>query len=123
MVPAKAQRRKERPSVMVGQFFSTPESPGAREGPRPSQSSFASLRLRGKSVAKRLPAVLIPLLIFGCAYASAQSRRPMTPADILRVANVGDAQISPNGDWIVYTVSTVDGDDTLSTLWLVRAGI
>jgi dipeptidyl aminopeptidase/acylaminoacyl peptidase len=45
----------------------------------------------------------------------------MVPADILRIANVGDAQISPNGEWIVYTVSTAEGEQTVSTLWLVRA--
>jgi dipeptidyl aminopeptidase/acylaminoacyl peptidase len=44
----------------------------------------------------------------------------MTPADILRVANVSDAQISPNGQWVVYTVSTINGDETVSTLWLAR---
>jgi dipeptidyl aminopeptidase/acylaminoacyl peptidase len=49
-------------------------------------------------------------------------RRPMAPADILRVATVGDPQISPNGDWVVYTVSTTEGEQTVSTLWLVRAG-
>ena len=55
----------------------------------------------------------------------AQPRRAMgamTPADILRIANVGDAQISPNGQWVVYTVSTVNGDQTVSTLWLARLG-
>ena len=55
--------------------------------------------------------------------ARAQSRRAptsMTPGDILRVANVSDAQISPNGQWVVYTVSTVAGDETINTLWLVR---
>src|SRR3989442_15295922 len=52
--------------------------------------------------------------------ASAQARRPMGHADILRVANVSDAQISPGGDWIAYTVSTVEGDATRSTIWLVR---
>ena len=51
----------------------------------------------------------------------AQSRRPLAPADILRVATVGDAQISPSGEWITYTVGTVEGDATRSTLWLVRA--
>jgi dipeptidyl aminopeptidase/acylaminoacyl peptidase len=50
----------------------------------------------------------------------AQTRRAMTPADVLRVANVGDAQISPDGMWVVYTVSTVDGDGTRSTLWIAR---
>lgn len=52
----------------------------------------------------------------------AQTRRPMSPADILRVANVGDAQLSPNGDWVVYTLSTIEGDQTVSTLWLVHTG-
>ena len=53
----------------------------------------------------------------------AQTRRSeslMTPADTLRVANVSDAQISPNGQWVVYTVSTVAGDETVNTLWLAR---
>lgn len=44
----------------------------------------------------------------------------MSPADILRIANVSDAQISPNGQWVVYTVSTSNGDETVSTLWLAR---
>lgn len=57
-----------------------------------------------------------------CASLHAQSRRAMAPADILRIANVSDAQISPNGDWVVYTVSTIEGDQSVSTLWLVRLG-
>ena len=44
----------------------------------------------------------------------------MTPADIVRVANVTDAQISPNGQFVVYTVSTVADDKTISTLWIAR---
>ena len=57
-----------------------------------------------------------------CASLHAQSRRAMAPADILRIATVSDAQISPNGDWVVYTVSTIEGDQSVSTLWLVRLG-
>jgi len=52
----------------------------------------------------------------------AQTRRPMSPVDILRVANVADAQLSPNGESIVYTLSTIEGEQTLSTLWLVNTG-
>ncbi|HKV36418.1 MAG TPA: S9 family peptidase [Pyrinomonadaceae bacterium] len=44
----------------------------------------------------------------------------MAPADILRVANVSDAQMSPNGQWIVYTVSSVDEDKNFTTLWIAR---
>jgi dipeptidyl aminopeptidase/acylaminoacyl peptidase len=47
----------------------------------------------------------------------------MAPADILRVANVGDAQISPSGDAVVYAVSTIEGDATRSTLWLASTAV
>ena len=46
----------------------------------------------------------------------------MSPADILRIANVSDAQISPDGQWVAYTVSTVEGNETINTLWLARVG-
>src|SRR5215813_9413558 len=65
--------------------------------------------------------LLTVLSVFLSVSSVAQPRRAMTPADILRVANVTDAQISPNGQWIVYTVSAVDDDDkNTSTLWLMR---
>lgn len=65
------------------------------------------------------------LIFVGCcglfsSAALAQSSRLITPADILRIATVSDAQISPNGEWIVYSVSTVEGEQTNSMLWLVR---
>jgi dipeptidyl aminopeptidase/acylaminoacyl peptidase len=44
----------------------------------------------------------------------------MTPQDILRVATVSDAQISPNGSWVVYTVSMTADDKTINTLWLAN---
>ena len=44
----------------------------------------------------------------------------MTPADTVRVANVADAQISPNGQYVIYTVSSVADDKTVSTLWIAR---
>jgi dipeptidyl aminopeptidase/acylaminoacyl peptidase len=62
-----------------------------------------------------------PVVLFLLAIAHAQPR-PLTPSDILRVATVGDPQISPTGEWIVYSLATVDGNDTSSNLWLVRVG-
>jgi hypothetical protein len=44
----------------------------------------------------------------------------MRPADVLKVMTVSDAQISPNGQWVVYSVSSVDEDQNVSTLWLAR---
>ena len=52
----------------------------------------------------------------------AQTKNPMRPADVLRVDNVGDAQISPSGQWVVYSVSSVEEDKNVSTLWLTRIG-
>jgi Tol biopolymer transport system component len=72
------------------------------------------LRLCGKY------SLLFALLVIPCV---AQVRQGMRAADILRVANVSDAQISPNGQWVVYTVSSVEEDKSVSTLWLVRPGL
>jgi dipeptidyl aminopeptidase/acylaminoacyl peptidase len=74
-------------------------------------------------ILKALAQVLLLSIVGVSLGASVQSqRRPMTPPDILRVTNVGDPQISPNGEWVVYTVSGIEGDQTVSTPWLVRVG-
>jgi dipeptidyl aminopeptidase/acylaminoacyl peptidase len=46
----------------------------------------------------------------------------MTPADTLRVANVGEAQIAPDGSAVCYTVSTVEGNATRASLWCAHLG-
>ncbi len=67
------------------------------------------------------------LLCFLCLFVAtplvAQTRNPMRPADVLRLDNVSDAQISPNGQWVVYSVSSVEEDKNVSTLWLTRVGL
>ena len=44
--------------------------------------------------------------------ASAQGRvqRPMTFQDFAAVRNVGDPQVSPDGQWVLYSVRTTDLD-------------
>lgn len=64
--------------------------------------------------------VVAVLILTASVVTCAQPRRAMTPADVVRVANVSDAQVSPNGQLVVYTVSSVAGDRTVSTLWLAR---
>ncbi len=73
-----------------------------------------------RQTAKIVIATLVSLCL--AVICSGQSRRPMAPDDILRIAGVSDAQISPNGQWVVYTVSSIEGDKTTLTLWLARAG-
>jgi len=71
----------------------------------------------------RLCVKLLLAFAFLTSTCIAQSRGPMRPADIVKVSNVTDAQISPNGQWVVYTVSSVDDDKNLSTLYLARVGL
>ena len=67
------------------------------------------------------PLLVNLFLLLSVNVAHAQIKRPMTSADTLRVASVNDAQISPDGRWVVYNVTTTEGDTTRSTLWLARA--
>src|SRR5215217_5247405 len=77
----------------------------------------APLRRCGRNLFFVLALLLVPVPCF------AQSRQMMRPADIVRVASVGDAQISPNGQWVVYTVSSIEEDKNVSTLWITRPGL
>src|SRR5713101_6080377 len=60
------------------------------------------------------------LILFSYALHAQPSRRVMAAADILRIANVADPQISPDGERVVYTVTTVDRNTNVTTLWIVR---
>ena len=70
---------------------------------------------------KRLPLLLVTILAFVAAL-SAQTRHPLKLDDLARFRNVSDPQISPDGQWIAYTVSTIDTkEDKSSThIWMVK---
>ena len=62
------------------------------------------------------------LLLLAFAAASAQPvKRPLKLDDLARFRNVGDPQISPDGQSIAYTVSTIDAKEDKSNthIWLV----
>jgi dipeptidyl aminopeptidase/acylaminoacyl peptidase len=69
---------------------------------------------------KRNPAYVFLALLISVFAPHVNGQRAWTPADTLRVAGVNDAQISPDGDWVVYTVSTTEDNQTQTTLWLAR---
>ncbi|HEX8891271.1 MAG TPA: S9 family peptidase [Pyrinomonadaceae bacterium] len=69
---------------------------------------------------KRILASAFPILLLSILACSVNAQRGMTPEDTLRVTNVSDAQISPDGNFVVYTVSTVEGNTTRTSLWLTR---
>jgi dipeptidyl aminopeptidase/acylaminoacyl peptidase len=51
----------------------------------------------------------------------AHAKRPMVPSDLAKLAEVGDPQIDPKGEWIAYTVKTADTekDKNETHLWMV----
>jgi dipeptidyl aminopeptidase/acylaminoacyl peptidase len=53
---------------------------------------------------------------------SAPSPRPLRSGDIYRLRDVGSGRISPDGQWIAYTVTTTDSakDKSNSDVWMVH---
>ena len=54
-------------------------------------------------------------------FAQNVSKRPLKPSDVYRLQNLGDPQISPDGNWVAYTLSTVDSvkNKRNSDIWMV----
>ena len=54
------------------------------------------------------------------AQAPAPRPRPFTPDDVLRVRDVSEPRISPEGDWVAYTVSSADTaeDQNHQAVWM-----
>src|SRR5215813_6535736 len=61
--------------------------------------------------------ILFPLFV------SAQTtKRPIAIDDIYRMEKIGSPQISPDGKWVAYTVTTIDkaADRRRTALWMVN---
>lgn len=59
--------------------------------------------------------------LFAFANLVAQSKRPLKPEDIYRMKTVSSPQVSPDGNWIVYQVRSVDStkDKSDADLWIM----
>jgi dipeptidyl aminopeptidase/acylaminoacyl peptidase len=69
-----------------------------------------------------LVASLVALVVsIFVAAGPAQSKRPLSLDDLARLRSVNDPQVSPDGKWVAYTVSTVDTekDRRDSDIWMV----
>ncbi|HEX8131342.1 MAG TPA: S9 family peptidase [Pyrinomonadaceae bacterium] len=75
-----------------------------------------------KGQAATISLLFICVILLFSAHASFAQRRGMTPADTLRVANVSEAQIAPDGSAVCYTVSNVEGNATRASLWCAQLG-
>ena len=70
------------------------------------------------------PAVLalaLTLSTFATGAAAAQQKRALKPEDFARIKSVGDPQISPDGEWVAYTVNSIDlaKDRSDTDVWMV----
>jgi dipeptidyl aminopeptidase/acylaminoacyl peptidase len=73
-------------------------------------------------VIRLIASLLLPLTaIHAIAADSDQGRRTLTPDDLYRVQDVTDPQVSPDGRWIAYVVTTNDRepDEARSAVWMV----
>src|SRR5438128_10080580 len=68
----------------------------------------------------RLARVLLLILVCATALAAQTTRHPLKLEDLVRMRDVRDPQISPDGQWVAYVVSTVDvkEDKSTSHIWL-----
>src|SRR5438477_299604 len=100
----------------------TSPSPTSRLRPATSSSTTCRRRCAASShMSKRNLAVLLLLLTAIAAVAQTPARHPLKLDDLQRFRDVRDPQLSPDGEWIAYVVSTVDvkGDKSSAHVWLV----
>ena len=72
---------------------------------------------------RRLSSIsLLLILALANSLAAQTARRPLKLDDMTRFRNVSDPQISPDGQWVAYTVSTVNTKDDKSNthIWMVN---
>lgn len=56
-------------------------------------------------------------------HAQTTDKRPLRPADIYRLPVLSDPQVSPDGKWVSYTMTTIDSlkDGRNADIWMVSA--
>ena len=64
--------------------------------------------------------VLMVAAAVGPVFADAQGKRPMTFDDLMKMRRLGDTDVSPDGKWLVYSVTDVDlaKNTKTATLWI-----
>jgi dipeptidyl aminopeptidase/acylaminoacyl peptidase len=76
---------------------------------------------RTRSAVALLALALSPLAS-AAGQAARTTPRPLRPGDYYQIKRVGDPQVSPEGDWVAYVLSTSDSakDKNDSDIWMTR---
>ncbi len=82
------------------------------------ESAAALSVVLGSTIA--IPCSISTVTLAAPLAAQAPTRRAITPADVYRIRTVSDPQLSPDGKWVAYTVSSVDSakDRNVSHVWM-----
>jgi dipeptidyl aminopeptidase/acylaminoacyl peptidase len=64
--------------------------------------------------------VLVAISITLASAVAVFSQRPTQPEDLLGLVTASDAQISPDGQWVVYLASRITGNESRNSLSLIR---
>lgn len=65
--------------------------------------------------------ILVSILIFCFPLFSIAQQKDYTPNDFFHTLNISEPVVSPNGEWIAYTLTTVDSTEDYNTsdIWMV----
>jgi dipeptidyl aminopeptidase/acylaminoacyl peptidase len=72
---------------------------------------------------RSIPILSLVFVFLSCSFSSGQAaKRPMTFEDMMHMKRLGDTAVSPDSDWLGYSVTTVDLDQNTRTpeLWLQK---
>jgi dipeptidyl aminopeptidase/acylaminoacyl peptidase len=70
---------------------------------------------------KRIPLLALTVVTMQSVVIAQVSKRSLRPADIFRMQTTGNAQISPDGKWIAYTLTSTDSakDKRNTDIWMM----
>jgi len=65
--------------------------------------------------------LIFSLIFLGHTFAQIATKRTLKPSDVYRLQNLSDPHVSPDGNWVAYTLSTVDSvkNKRNSDIWMV----
>ena len=59
--------------------------------------------------------------LYQCSFSQIITKRKLSPADVYRLQTIGDPQVSPEGNWIAYTLTSIDStlNKRNTDIWMI----